>query len=154
RVSPEYFTLFDFPLLHGRNFTEEEARSGAPVVIVSQATAHRLWPNTGAVGQFLSVAANQSGAAQAQHYLSARVIGVSRDDISRWITNGQEKALVYFPSSPRAEGNTLFVGVRGDVETARRKLDADLAAIDPNAVDEIHRFQVREFVAEETYSFR
>ena len=54
----------------------------------------------------------------------------------------------------RAEGNTLFVGVRGDVETARRKLDSDLAVIDPNAVDEIHRFQVRDFVAEEAYSFR
>jgi len=153
-VSPEYFTLFDLPVVLGRNFTDEEARSGAPVIIISQTAAERLWPNHNAVGQSLSVVASRTSAAHLQRYRSARVIGVSRDDISRWITNGEERTLVYFPSTAQAEGNTFFVAVRGDVETARRKLDSDLAAIDPNAVDEIHRFQVRDFVAEEAYSFR
>lgn len=144
-VSPEYFTLFDMPIVSGRNFTEEEARSGAPVVIVSQTAARRLWPNASAVGQSLSVVPNRA---------TARVIGVARDELSRWIIDGQDRALIYFPSMARAEGNTLFVGVHGDVETARRKLDSSLAAIDPNAVDEIRRFQVREFVSEGAYSFR
>jgi ABC-type antimicrobial peptide transport system permease subunit len=77
-----------------------------------------------------------------------------RDDLSRWITNGETRALVYFPATLRTEGATFFAGVRGDIETARRKLDSDLAAIDSNIVDEMQRFQVREFVAEEAYSFR
>ena len=154
RVSPEYFTLFDLPIVVGRNFTAEEARAGAPVIIVSQTTARRLWPSRNAVGQSLKVVPNGANAAQMERYQSVSVIGVSRDDISRWITDGEEKTLVYFPSTARAEGNSIFVAVRGDVETARRKLDSDLAAIDPNAVDEIHRFQVRAFVAEEAYSFR
>ena len=153
-VSPEYFTIFDLPIVLGRNFTGEEARAGAPVIIVSQTTARRLWPSQNAVGQSLRAVPNRTSAAQIERSQSVRVIGVSRDDISRWITDGEERTLVYFPSTARAEGNTLFVGVRGDVETARRKLDSDLAAIDPNAVDEIHRFQVRGFVAEEAYSFR
>jgi predicted permease len=153
-VSPEYFTVFDLPVVTGRNFTEEEARSGAPVVIVSQTTARRLWPNQNAVGQSLRVVLNRTSAARIQGSPSVRVIGVSRDDISRWIFSGEERTLIYFPSSARAEGNSFFVAVRGDVETARRKLDSDLAAIDPNAADEIHRFQVRDFVAEEAFSFR
>jgi predicted permease len=153
-VSPEYFTLFDLPVVLGRNFTDEEARSGAPVIIVSQTAARRLWPSQNAVGQSLRVVPNRTSAAQTQRYESVQVIGVSRDDISRWITNGEERTLVYFPTTARAEGNTFFVAVRSDLETARRKFDSDLAAIDPNAVDEIHRFQVREFVAEEAFSFR
>jgi hypothetical protein len=154
RVSPEYFTFFNLPVILGRNFTDEEARSGAPVVIVSQTAASRLWPNQNAVGQSLTVVPTGTGAAEMQRYASVHVIGVSRDDFSRWITNGEERTLVYFPATARAEGATIFVAVRGDVESARRQLDSDLAVIDPEAVDEIRRLQVREFVAEEAYSFR
>ena len=153
-VSPEYFTLFDLPVVLGRNFTPEEARSGAPVAIVSQTAARRLWPNRNALGQSLTVVPNGPGAAAIPRFPSVNVIGVSRDDISRWITDGEEKTLVYFPTTSRAAGNTVFVGVRGDVEAARRQLDSDLAAIDPNAVDDIQRFQVRDFVAEEAYTYR
>jgi len=144
-VSPEYFTLFDLPIVIGRNFTDEEARSAAPVIILSQTAATRLWPNQNALGQTLSIANRPT---------AARVIGVSRDDLSRWITNGDEKTLAYFPGTARAEGNRIFLGVHGDAEAVRRKLDSNLATIDANAVDEIHRFQIREFVGEEAYSFR
>jgi predicted permease len=145
-VSPEYFALFDVPVLLGRNFTADEARSGAPVAIVSQTAARRLWPNRNAIGQTLRT--SESG------LRSAEVIGVARDDLSRWITGPQEPSTLYFPAAARTEGTTLFAGVRGDVETARRTLDADLAAIDPDAVDEIRRFQVRDFVVEEAYTLR
>jgi predicted permease len=143
-VSPEYFPLFDLPITLGRNFTADEARSGAGVVIVSQTTAQRLWPNHNALGQSLRMAA---GPIQ-------RVVGVARDDLSRWITDGDDRALVYLPATARAESATIFLAVRGDLETARRTIESDLSAIDPNAVDEIRRFQVREYVAEGAYSYR
>src|SRR5258708_29533670 len=41
-VSPEYFATFDIPLLRGRNFTAEEARSSSPVVLLSQTAASQL----------------------------------------------------------------------------------------------------------------
>ena len=40
-VSPNYFRVFGIGLKSGRGFTEAEARGGAPVAIVSQATARR-----------------------------------------------------------------------------------------------------------------
>jgi predicted permease len=153
-VSPEYFTVFELPIVRGRNFTAEEAQAGAAVAIISQTAAQRLWPNQEAVGRSLLLVPNRTTGAGGKRYPAVRVVGIARDEISRWITNGEDSSLVYFPSTPQAAGNALFVSVRGDVETTRRRLDADLAAIDPFAADEVHRLQIKEFVAEEAYTFR
>ena len=44
-----------------------------------------------------------------------------------------------------------MVSAHGDFETARRKIEADLTATDPNAVEEIRKIQIREWVAEDAY---
>src|SRR5229473_956572 len=49
-VSPEYFALFQVPILRGRNFTADEAKAGAPVAVISQLTAQQLWPGRDALG--------------------------------------------------------------------------------------------------------
>jgi hypothetical protein len=43
-VSSGYFAVFRIPLLRGRLFTQAEAASEAPVVVVGEAAARRLWP--------------------------------------------------------------------------------------------------------------
>jgi hypothetical protein len=53
-VSPEYFSLLRIPLLSGRVFTAAEARSGADVVVISEATAHHLWPGREALGEVIA----------------------------------------------------------------------------------------------------
>jgi predicted permease len=141
-VSPEYFTVLEIPILRGRNFTKEEANSAAPVVIVSQATAQRLWPGREALGQSLHI----------RHDQLASVIGISRDVVSGFVGNGVDGTCIYFPTSPRASGNALLVAVTGDPEIARRKLDADLTAIDSGVVEQIHKLQ--EFVAGQLYPFQ
>ena len=87
-----------------------------------------------------------------QRYQVVSVVGIARDVTSVWIGNGVDKALVYFPATVRSAGTTLLVRVHGDVETARRKLEADLTAISPSAVDEIHKLQA--FVEGNIYPFR
>jgi ABC-type lipoprotein release transport system permease subunit len=82
------------------------------------------------------------------------VIGVARDEISRWITSSDDKGIVYFPASPQIVATKLFLRVCGDAETIRRRMDADLTAIDPDAINEIGRMQIQEWVAEESYSFK
>jgi predicted permease len=145
KVSPEYFTVFEIPIVRGRNFTAEESRAAAPTAIISESTAQQLWPNQDAVGRSLRVGADQR---------VVSVVGIARDEISRWLTNGDEKTLVYFPASPRTAGSKLFVRVHGDAEAARRKLDANLTALDPNALSEIHKLQIQEWVTEDAYSFQ
>ncbi|HYL77120.1 MAG TPA: ABC transporter permease, partial [Bryobacteraceae bacterium] len=141
-VSPEYFTLFEIPIVRGRNFTGEEARSKAQVTIISQTAANRLWPNQDALGQSLRLGADQK---------VASVIGIARDEISRWIGGGEDTSLIYFPSNTHAPGNHMFVSARGDMEGVRRKIESDLAAIDPNAVQEIRKIQIREWVEDDAY---
>jgi len=64
-------------------------------------------------------------------------------------------SLVYLPSDPRAADNQLFVSVHGDFEVARRQIESDISAIDPAALEEIQKIQIREWVAEDAYySFR
>jgi predicted permease len=142
KVSPEYFALFEIPIVRGRNFTTAEAGSGAPVAIVSQTAARRLWPNQEVVGRSLSLAGGHQ---------VVSVIGVARDEISRWIGSGEDTSLVYLPSNPHAAGNELLIGAHGDIETARRTIEADLAALDPNAVEEIRKMQIREWIDEDAY---
>jgi predicted permease len=143
-VSPEYFTLFEIPIVSGRNFTAEESRTAAPAAILSQSAAQRLWPNRNAVGRSLRLGADPR---------IVTVVGVARDELSRWLMDGAEKTLVYTPAGAQTAGSKLFVRPRGDAETERRKLDAELSALDPNALVEIHKLQIQAWVTEDTYGF-
>src|SRR3954469_4517399 len=51
--SPGYFETVGIRMLAGRNFTADELQTKAPVIVVNQTLAKRLWPNDNAVGQHL-----------------------------------------------------------------------------------------------------
>ena len=50
-VSPEYFQTLGIPLRRGRQFTEEDVRSGQSPAVVSQEMANRFWSDTDPIGQ-------------------------------------------------------------------------------------------------------
>ena len=152
RVSPEYFDMFEIPITRGRNFTLQEANGGAPVAIISQATAHKLWPNRDALGQSMRLMPDARTGHTARHYSTVRVVGIARDVVSGFIGNGLDSTCVYFPVNLQSPGSALLVRVHGDAETARRKLEAGLTALDPGAIEQIHKMQ--EFVAGQIYPFQ
>jgi predicted permease len=51
--SPGYFDTIGIRLIAGRNFTADELQTKAPVLVMNQTLAKRLWPNEEAVGQHL-----------------------------------------------------------------------------------------------------
>ena len=51
--SPAYFDTVGMRLIAGRNFTAEELANKAPVMVINQTLAKRLWPDEDAVGQHL-----------------------------------------------------------------------------------------------------
>jgi predicted permease len=51
RVTPDYFATFGIPLLRGRTFTAADRDSAPLVVVISEATARRFWPNQDAIGR-------------------------------------------------------------------------------------------------------
>lgn len=55
-ISPGYFSVLRIPLLRGRLFTRAEADVEAPVAVVGEGAAHRLWPGQEAIGQTIRIA--------------------------------------------------------------------------------------------------
>lgn len=77
-VAPDYFQTVGIPILAGRALDPRDRKDSAPVVVVSQDLAKRLWGESpaNAVGQLLRVEDPQSAEASDQ---PMEVVGVARD---------------------------------------------------------------------------
>ena len=138
-VSPEYFDVFQIPITRGRNFTTEEARAEEPVIIISEATARKFWPNGDAIDQTLQIQLPPAGARSATDKLplfsKVRVIGIARDVVSGSIIFGADRTCVYFPANiAGAWAYSPLIRVRGNSDVARRLLDTALSTGAPGAV--------------------
>src|SRR5262245_18411299 len=70
-ASPVFSATAGIQLTRGPEFTEGEARAGAHVVVVSEATAQWLWPGEESIGKMLRVKIGETA-----HL--AEVVGVAR----------------------------------------------------------------------------
>jgi predicted permease len=138
-VPPEYFDVFHIPILRGRNFTADEARAQASLVIVSEATARSFWPHADALGQTLRVQPPQASKAgngdNRPKHVIAQVIGITPDVVSGSLIHGVDRTCLYFPAnSAEALDYALLVRVRGNTEVVRRSIETELGAAAPGAV--------------------
>ena len=122
-VTPGFFTMLGMPIVRGRTFTVAEARSDAPVLVVTESTARQLWPGQDAIGKTL----------RNEEKTQFQVVGVVKDSQASHL--GQTNGLFfYMPAGPAAQDRLqLLVHTKGgDVATASgireaaRALDADL----------------------------
>ncbi len=143
-VSAGYLPLFHIPILRGRSFTDAEALTDAPVVVVSEAAARRLWPGRDAIGETIAIPPairRDPYFDRVPDYSEARVIGVARDALSGWLatTADREGATIYFPTNTRSAHNDgLLVRVSGTPGTARQRIAAVLDGIAPSVYDMIN----------------
>lgn len=70
-VSLDYFRLLHIPLLQGRSFAEHDNNISAPVAIISESVAQRLWPNANPLGRRLTHGRSK--------LVTREVIGVTRN---------------------------------------------------------------------------
>jgi putative ABC transport system permease protein len=54
-ISPDYFRTMGIPLLRGRDFSEQDGPGAPPVMIVSDATAKKLWGTDDPLGRVVRV---------------------------------------------------------------------------------------------------
>jgi predicted permease len=151
-VSPEFFSVFGIPILQGRTFTQNEALAGAPVGIITQAVASRLFPNENAIGKSIRLTKDPGRRQGTLRYQEVRVIGVARDINTELSDSETNRSYIFFPTTPAAPGNSLVIRVKGDSQAARQRIDAVLAAEVPGSVDEIHT--MRMFVLGRQYPFK
>ncbi|MFN2408180.1 MAG: ADOP family duplicated permease, partial [Pyrinomonadaceae bacterium] len=97
-VSAEYFQTLGIPLRRGRQFTEEDARSGQSPAVITQAMANRFWPGSDPIGMRFKDNAGTSH----------EVIGVTADISSRHVGT-LDGPLFYTPASPEKLTGLTFV---------------------------------------------
>ena len=110
-VSPEYFDTVSLRLARGRAFTAQEVAANAPVVVISEATARRFWPNEDAIGKQIGVgaAANpQEANTGATVYPSFEVIGIAKDARNGHVWR-KDETFLYVPLYPDSQSGEFII---------------------------------------------
>jgi predicted permease len=121
-VDARYFETIGTPIVRGRGFTDADVRARAPVAVVSETMARRLWPSGDAIGQSLRV----------EEGVALQVVGVARD--AKVQTLGEApQAFFYRPLEPKYN-RLLRAIVRSSESPAAvvNVLRREVAALDPN----------------------
>ena len=137
-ISPGYFRTLGIPLLSGREFTERDGTDQPLVVILSNSTAKKLFPNENPIGhQILFGTDNGNG-------LPAEVVGVVGDVRSQQLAKANE--IEFYRPWPQRSSPFMFIMVRsatkpeatgGIVRAALSKIDNGLPILQPNTLDAI-----------------
>jgi len=104
-VSAGYFSVFDIPVREGRDFTAAEATTDAPVAIVSESLARRLWPGASALGRRVRNVERTQGGDRPGPWRT--VIGVAGD--VRQTYDDDLRRDFYSPRTPDGRYGTFYV---------------------------------------------
>jgi predicted permease len=124
-ASDGYLDTLGIPLLRGRGFTTREAAMGAPVAVISQATARRFWPTGDSLGKRFQLDMDFHGT-----LAEFEVIGIAKDIRFANLTR-TDPARVYLPTQSTKTYPTLF-SVRGDAQNALAAVRTAVQAVNNN----------------------
>ena len=151
-VSPEYFSVLRIGLNQGRTFTAGEGASGAPVAIVSAATAKAFWPDADPLGQTITLATPETGERRSDElrHTQVTVIGVVPDVVSGFLMDGPDRGHIYLPAAAnRAEVWSLLVRARGEgdlnaaaMQELFRRTDRNPDVFEALPLDELRALQM------------
>jgi predicted permease len=119
-VGARYFRTLGISLVRGRDFSEPEANSNAPVAIVSEGTASRLWPGEEALGKTIQLADDE---------VTRQVVGVV-SNARVGILWRPEDAYVYLPIGSRS-AYIIFRAPSWSSSAAELKLRSEAATVHP-----------------------
>jgi len=112
RGTASYFGTLGIPLVAGRTFTAEEETTRAPVVVISQSAAHRLWPGKDPLGRRMADAKPAKDGGRNWFV----VIGVVKDTRLTLLSQ-VDAADLFFPQPVGADG-LFLVHTRSAPEAA------------------------------------
>jgi predicted permease len=124
-AGPDYFPMLGIRLTAGRGFSRDDVAGRPKVVLISEAAARRLSPNSSPLGKIVSVG-------QGRFQDGAEIVGIVSDVRYRAIEEAPRPA-VYLPvaQSPRA-AMRLFVRAQGDAASLAPAITREVRAIDPS----------------------
>ena len=132
-VSPSYFSLIDIPIVRGQPFTDAELVDGSDAIIVTEATARRLWPDREPIGQLLTQAISNPFAGGSVQTVDLRVVGVAKD--AQVTAIGEiDSNYIYLPAVPNAQLRQQLLARSTDFAATAAGIRATAAALDPGLV--------------------
>jgi predicted permease len=132
RVSTAFFETLELPLTQGRAFTDADVAARSNVVVLSEATARRLFPEGNAVGRRVALG---GGAAEGQQYT---VIGIARDAATESVVETESELVFYMPMRDAQDGSvsihyvSFLVATEGDPSSLLPGIRALVQELDPN----------------------
>jgi predicted permease len=99
-VSPEYFTVMGIDVLRGRSLAEQDDEHGRDVAVISQAMAHKFWPNQNALGRTFHMATVKDS--------KIEVVGIVGDAEFQVYAGGKTQPFLYLPYAQHIVGNSLM----------------------------------------------
>lgn len=120
RINEDYFRTLRIPLQRGRNFTPQEVRDGAKVMIISEALAAQTFPNEEALGRRLVMSFGN------QAFEIVGIVG----DIRHGSLAAPPLPTMYMPAMEF--GENVVIRTRNDSSTIAAAVRRELAQIDPN----------------------
>jgi predicted permease len=130
-VSPGYFSLIGIPIVRGRTFTDAELVDGSGAIVVTEATARRLWPDREPIGQLLISSPFGPDSTQTVEY---RVVGIAKD--AQITSIGEiDSSYIYLPAGPGAQIRQQLLARSGiDFAATAAGIRAAAAELDPGLV--------------------
>src|SRR5215467_11304657 len=108
----------------GGTFTEEEARADAPVLVVTEFTARRLWPGQDAIGKTLREGEKKD----------YQVVGVLRDSEASHLGH-TDGLFFYLPAGPKEQDRLqLLVHSKSSDATTAKGIRETMRALDPDLI--------------------
>jgi len=161
-VSPEYFSLLRVPIVRGRGFFANEARSEARVAIVSEATVRQFWPGADPIGKVIKIERPEGRPVdELPGYEEVTVIGVTPDLVSGFLVDGRDTGHIYFPTTADSThaiaalirgrmGSRLAANALDDVF---RRVAGDPQVFEMLPLEELHALQIYPLKAASTVGF-
>ncbi|HEV2490651.1 MAG TPA: ABC transporter permease [Candidatus Acidoferrales bacterium] len=133
-ITPDYLQLMGIPLLRGRGFTAEDMAPGAPaVVLVTEATVQKFWPNEDPIGKHVKAVFEKDW------ITIVGVVGdVNQESLASRLPDWFDGA-IYEPYGNGSRGKllptemTLVVRTEGDQANLAGALRTAVASLNPDA---------------------
>jgi macrolide transport system ATP-binding/permease protein len=135
-VSPEYFSVVGIPIVRGRGFEPNDWKDGS-AIIVTEATARRLWPGEEPLGKTLA-----PRLVGGSHGPDRVVVGVARDaQVSH--LGESDTMYLYFPGGWPADSLRSYVLVRyaGNFTEIANSVRETVRALDAGVPIEVQRIE-------------
>jgi len=120
---PGYFQAVKIPIVHGRDFTMQDAKTSPKVAIVNEAAAAHFWPGQEAIGRVIEFAGENQ---------PVQIVGVVRN-ANYQVIGELPQAMIYLalPQYYFAY-SVLYVRAGGEVATVLANVRREIQNVDPN----------------------